>query len=249
MEQLLKLEHVSKSFGDKEVLKDISFHINKSEILGIIGESGSGKSTLAKLITLQFPLNKGSITFMGKDITSLDKMSLKEYYKEVQMIYQQARTSFNPRLTIGYSLGEGVQNLLGITDKDKNREMVLAALNEVNLPASYYDKKPQDMSGGECQRAAIARALLVKPKMLICDEATSDLDVSVQANIIHLLMDLKEKYEMAIFFITHDLALTSCFCDRAVILKNGVIAEELKASEIACSTHPYTRELLDAMLG
>lgn len=249
MSVLIKCDNLTKSFGNTEALKKVSFDIFKQETLGVIGESGSGKSTLARILSLQTKYNSGSVSYEGRELKEIGQSDKKNYYKKVQMIYQNASGSFNPKMSLGNSLSIGVKNLLNITEKEEVEKRVIESLIEVGLNADYYHKKPNQCSGGECQRAAIARAILILPELLICDEATSNLDVSIQANIINLLDNLRNKYKMTILFISHDLALVSCFCERIVILESGNLVETIKAANLLDTKNPYTQTLLRANVG
>lgn len=244
MEEILKVENLSKSFYSnnevKKVLKDINFSLRRGEILGIIGESGSGKSTLLRLISNQIPKDSGTIKIFGKDYKDYGK----EIYKSMQMIFQDARSSFNPRCKIGRAFNI-TKKYLKLDNAFDNKQL----LKMVGLKEEYEDKFPKELSGGECQRAAIARAFSVKPKFLLCDEITSALDVCAQAKIIDLLIDLCEEYSTGVLFVSHDLALVSSFCSRILILKHGEIVEYGDTKSIIKSpSHPYTVDLLEHML-
>lgn len=249
---LLKLDGISMEFKRKggilKALDNVTFELRENEVLGIIGESGSGKSTVARVIIGLHRATEGRVIFQGKDVTDLTKTERQRMYSDLQMVFQNPIKSFNPRRKIGASISECLCHLCaysrGTTD-DKVKDL----LEDVGLKAEYADKYPHEMSGGECQRAAIARAMAVCPKILICDEATSALDVSAQARIINLLMELKDKYNMSIIFISHDLPLVSTITDRIIIMDGGKIVEEGSAEEVICSPKTdYTRELLDAVL-
>lgn len=214
-EFVLEVKNLCLKYAKKEILKDINFNIKKGEVVGLFGRSGSGKSSIANAITLMSKPSSGEIWVNGEMI--YPELKCKNLYKNVQIIYQDALNSFNPKFSIGRFLKESLRNLLGI----KNNKFIFKMLKKVALKQDAFYANPCELSGGECQRASIARALLVKPKLLICDEATSSLDVSVQAQIVHLLSDLKGQISM--LFISHDLALMQGICDRILLIENGEI--------------------------
>lgn len=218
-EFVLEVKNLCLKYGKKEILKDITFSIKKGEIVGLLGQSGSGKSTIANAITLLCLPCGGEIWVNGEMI--YPKMQCKNLYKNVQIIYQDAQNSFNPKFSIGFFLKEIVRNLLGV----KNTAAIFEMLKKVKLNKGIFKAYPKELSGGECQRCAIARALLAKPKLLICDEATSNLDVGVQASIIDLISDLKGQISM--LFISHDLALMQGICDKILFIEDGKITKML----------------------
>ena len=236
---ILEVKHVKKSFGTKKVLNDINFTLNAGECLGIVGLSGCGKSTLAKIIARLIPCDFGEIFLCGEDITHATGNA---FYKNVQMIFQTPEDSFNPRRTLGKSIAEPIKNFLD----DKNlRGRVENFLAEVGLPKNYYERYPREVSGGECQRAAIARAISVSPKLLICDEATSALDVTIQAQIVKLLRRFCTEKNIACLFITHDLALLPELADKVIVLHEGKIVEEGTPEKIIKEPKsPFTRQLM-----
>ena len=249
---LLRFDNVSMHFDDAagrvQAIDSISFSLAQRELLGIVGESGSGKSTVAKLLTgLHLPTS-GSILLDGKDITHTRGKERRALYTRIQMVFQDASGSFNPRRTIGAMIGETICRLCTPDERDTKRR-VAELLAEVGLPAAYADRYPHEMSGGECQRAAIARAMAVHPEILICDEATSALDVSVQAKIIALLLHLQREHGMSLLFISHDLPLVSSIADRVLIMQNGRIVEQGETSRVLREPNEdYTRNLLRAAL-
>lgn len=251
MEEILVCENLTMTFDDGEyivhALKNVSFSLRKNEVLGIIGESGSGKSTIAKLITGLYQPTGGNIFLGGRSIVRLKRQAQKEVYTKVQMVFQDAVGSFNPRRKIGESISDTLCRLCGENKHTAGKETALL-LDDVGLPGDYAEKYPHELSGGECQRAAIARAMSVHPEILICDEATSALDVSAQAKIVELLMHLRRIHTVSILFITHDLPLVSNISDRILIMDEGELVEEGSTEEVI--TRPktvYTRRLLDAV--
>ena len=252
LQDLLRFENVSMHFDDAagrtQAVDRISFSLAQRELLGIVGESGSGKSTVAKLLTGLHTPTGGNILLAGKDITRAGGKERRTLYTRIQMVFQDAPGSFNPRRTIGAMIGETICRLCTPDEHDTKRR-VAQLLTEVGLPAAYADRYPHEMSGGECQRAAIARAMAVHPEILVCDEATSALDVSVQAKIIALLLHLQQEHGMSLLFISHDLPLVSSIADRVLIMQNGRIVEQGATSRVLREpSEEYTRNLLRAAL-
>lgn len=248
---ILEVHHLKKSFttGKKSftAVEDISFSLKTGEVLGIVGESGSGKSTVAKMITHLTEPTAGEIFLMEKNITHARGKNLREIYREMQMVFQTPAESFDPRCTLGDGIGESLRNM-GISKKE-TRNRVEKLLLTCGLTPEYADRYPHQVSGGECQRAAIARALAVEPKILICDEATSALDVTVQKQIMELLQKLKKENQLSFLFICHDLALVQLFCDRVIVMHDGHVEEEGTPEEII--EHPkteYTEQLIRSVL-
>lgn len=251
MDNILEVKNLNCIFnkGKKtqvNALKDVSFELQSGECLGIIGESGSGKSTTARIITRLVKSSDGDIVIDGRQFNDI---SNKELYKMIQMVFQTPTESFNPRLKLGVGVGESLRNK-GLS-KSETRHEVERLLVECGLPKEYYDKYPYEVSGGECQRAAIARALVSEPKILICDEATSSLDVTVQKEIIALLNSIREKKgkDISIIFISHDIALVQHFCDRVVVMNRGEVVEQGNVDEIIMNPkEEYTKKLIDSVL-
>ena len=248
---ILEAQHLKKVFisGKKSMtaVDDVSFELRQGECLGIVGESGSGKSTIVKMITHLQSITEGNVILRGKDITNVKGKELREVYKDIQMVFQMPMESFDPRRTLGDGIGESLRNM-GLSRKE-TRERVEKLLERCGLDKEYADRYPHQVSGGQCQRAAIARALAVEPSVLICDEATSALDVTVQKQILKLLMELKQKENFSFLLICHDLALVQAFCDRVLVLYHGETVESGTPDEII--NHPkmdYTKKLIDSVL-
>ena len=248
---ILEAQHLKKVFisGKKSMtaVDDVSFELRQGECLGIVGESGSGKSTIVKMITHLQSITEGNVILKGKDITNVKGKELREVYKDIQMVFQMPMESFDPRRTLGDVIGESLRNM-GLSRKE-TRERVEKLLERCGLDKEYADRYPHQVSGGQCQRAAIARALAVEPSVLICDEATSALDVTVQKQILKLLMELKQKENFSFLLICHDLALVQAFCDRVLVLYHGETVESGTPDEII--NHPkmdYTKKLIDSVL-
>jgi len=234
--------------GRVQAIDGISFSLARRELLGIVGESGSGKSTIAKLLTGLHTATGGSILLDGRDITRARGKERRSLYTRMQMVFQDAVGSFNPRRTIGAMIGETICRLC-TPDARTTAQRVGELLTEVGLPTSYATRYPHEMSGGECQRAAIARAMAVHPEILVCDEATSALDVSVQAKIIALLLHLQREHGMSLLFISHDLPLVSSIADRVLIMQNGRIVEQGEPQTFfSAPKEERTREFLRNML-
>ena len=250
-EIILKADHLKKIFvsGKKSTtaVDDVSFELMRGECLGIVGESGSGKSTIARMLTHLESVTEGQIFLKGKDITHIRGRALREIYQDMQMVFQMPMESFDPRCTLGDGIGESLRNM-GIT-RAETRKRVENLLERCGLDKEYADRYPHQVSGGQCQRAAIARALAVSPEILICDEATSALDVTVQKQILDLLTELKQKENLSFLLICHDLALVQEFCDRVLVLYHGKTVECGTPDEII--NYPkmeYTKKLIDSVL-
>ena len=244
---ILKVENLKKVYiKDKNeftAVNNVDLNIKEGECVGLVGESGCGKSSIARMITNLERHSGGDIFINGINMQEFNKK--KELYKQVQMIFQNPLDSFNPRIKLGNSIGEIKVNL-GYNKREIKKE-VIELLEKVGLSEDYYYRYPKEVSGGQCQRAAIARALLIKPKLLICDEPTSALDVSVQGQIINLLNEIKEKTKTSFLFISHDLALVQNFCDKIYVMYEGEIVEKGTRDQIInFPTHPYTKLLLSS---
>ena len=239
--KILEVKHIEKSFNDKQILKDVSFSLNFGECLGIVGRSGCGKSTLVKIISKFIDPDSGEIIFDGENITN--SSVLRKIYKKMQMIFQNPEESFNPRQTLGWSIGEPLRNHK-INDIDKKIKNLLF---EVGLTEEYKNRYPHEVSGGQCQRAAIARAISLSPKLLICDEATSALDIKNQQQITLLLQKLCKEKKIAMIFITHDLSIVKKIADRVIVMHDGQIVEEGTTENlINAPKSKFTQELIDA---
>lgn len=248
---ILKADHLKKVFisGKKSMtaVDDVSFELERGECLGIVGESGSGKSTIAKMITHLEDITDGQIFLKEKDITRAKGKELREIYQIIQMVFQMPMESFDPRCTLGNGIGESLRNM-GI-NREETRKRVENLLERCGLSKEYADRYPHQVSGGQCQRAAIARALAVSPEILICDEATSALDVTVQKQILELLTELKQKENLSFILICHDLALVQAFCDKVLVLYQGKTVEYGTPDDVI--NHPkmdYTKNLIDSVL-
>ncbi|SCZ81020.1 ABC transporter ATP-binding protein [Pseudobutyrivibrio xylanivorans] len=252
MEEMITVKNVSKNFinrgsADTLAVKDISFTLERGETLGIVGESGSGKSTVARLITGLISPTSGEIRICDNDIQKQRCEDPLGLYSNIQMVFQNPVESFNPRKTLGYGIDESLRNR-GISPSAA-ATIVAQLLEKVGLTPDFSTKYPHQVSGGQCQRAAIARALAVEPRILICDEATSALDVTVQKQIIELLDELRRTRDLSIIFICHNLALVQSFCDRVIVLYDGEIVEQGKPDDIINNPQAeYTKLLVDSIL-
>ena len=249
---ILDVKNLTKTFKKNNTVftavDNVNFQLDKKECLGIVGESGSGKSTIAKMLVKLLEPDNGEINFLGKDLVTINNLELRKTRKDIQLIFQNPMDSFNPRKKLKTSVGAGLKYTLGLNKKEID-EKVDEALNLVGLKSEYKDRHINKISGGECQRAAIARSIIIEPKLLICDEITSALDVSVQAQIIELLVQLREKMDMSYIFITHDLTLARYLCDRILVMYKGNEVESGNAKDIFENPmHPYTKLLLSCIM-
>lgn len=250
MQEILKVSSIKKTFsknGKKNiVLDDISFTVKKGQCIGIVGESGCGKSTIAKIILGLLNFDEGEISLEGNKLNPKNKIRLKEIQGKIQMVFQMPTESFNPRIKIGKSIKESMKKTLTSTEKEAKLKKLF---NECNLSYDLLDRYPKEVSGGQCQRAAIARALGSDPQLLICDEATSALDVTIQYNIMKLLKNIQKNREMAILFICHDIALVQRFCDYVLVMDKGKIIEEGTPNEIIFNPRQiFTKKLISSVI-
>ena len=254
MEPILTVENLTKVFSrpgqtDFTAVNSISFDLFPGECLAIIGESGSGKTTAVNMISRLIDVSSGQITLNGQDITHLRGKNLHQVYKTMQMVFQTPADSFDPRRTLGDGIGESLRNA-GVS-RTETRERVGELLKKCGLSPEFASRYPHQVSGGQCQRAAIARALAIEPKLLICDEATSALDVTVQKEIIELLNALRSQQgrNLSILFICHDISLVQQFADRVLVMYRGNIVEEGTPDEVIRTPQDhYTKRLIDSVL-
>jgi peptide/nickel transport system ATP-binding protein len=257
---VLEIQTIGKKFSSRNgllnkkktniALEGVSFFVYPGETLGIVGESGSGKTTMARVILALIPPTTGKIFFQGNDITNLSSGKLKKFRKSIQIIFQDPYSSLNPRISVGETILEPMKIHGLITNNKSGKERVVSLLEQVGMNKDHYERYPHELSGGQRQRICIARALAIEPALIICDEAVSALDVSVQAQVLNLLNDLKKQFTLTYIFISHDLSVVKYMSDRIIVLKNGKIVESGEADRIY--EHPeteYTRELLTAIPG
>ena len=251
-EPILQISDLTKVFKRKgqpdfTAVDGATLSVMPGECVALVGGSGSGKSTIAQMVARLIDPTSGTIILNGHDVTSVKGAALRAMAKDVQMVFQNPMSSFDPRRTLGHGIAESLRNFG--TGKTEAHDRAAELLVRCGLPADFADRYPREVSGGQCQRAAIARALAPDPPLIILDEATSALDVTVQARIVELLDDIRQERKAAYLFICHDLALVQGFCDRVYVMQTGHIVEEGPAAAVTTSPqHPYTRQLLDAVL-
>ena len=237
-------------FGPKRqvhAVEDVSFTIRKGEVLGLVGESGSGKTTVGRMVMGLIPPTAGAIVFDGQDIAGLNRAAMLPYRQRIQMVFQDPFASLNPRRKVGDLIAEGME-IHRIGTRAEQRAEVARLLDIVGLPADAADRFPHEFSGGQRQRIGIARALAVKPDMLVADEPVSALDVSVQAQVLNLLRDLQDEFGLAYVFISHDLGVVRFMADEVLVMKDGAVVEQAATRELlAAPRQDYTRRLLAAV--
>ena len=258
-EIILEVSQLSKHFHFREgllrksefkALKNASFKLAKGKTLGVVGESGSGKTTLALTLLRLTPASGGTALFNGRDLLALTPAEAMPFKRRIQIVFQNPYASLNPRFTAGQSLMEPMQVHAIGADERARADMAMELLRKTGLPQSAFFKYPHEFSGGQRQRIAIARCLTMQPEVLICDEAVSALDLSVQAQLLNLLQDLQDEFGMSYIFISHDLAVVRYMSDEVMVMKDGEIVERADADEIYRNPqHPYTRQLLAAVPG
>ncbi|MFB7475279.1 ABC transporter ATP-binding protein [Kitasatospora sp. NPDC056184] len=234
--------------GAVRAVDGVSFELAKGETLGIVGESGCGKSTLAKVLMHLETATSGQVLFKGEDITKLSGAGLKAVRRNIQMVFQDPYTSLNPRMTVGDIIGEPFEIHPEVAPKGDRRKAVQDLLDVVGLNPEYINRYPHQFSGGQRQRIGIARGLALKPEIIICDEPVSALDVSVQAQVINLLEQLQNDFQLSYMFIAHDLSIVRHISDRVGVMYLGTVVEIGTEEEIySHPTHPYTQALLSAV--
>jgi len=250
---LVRVEHMVVEFpiaggGKVHAVSDVSFDLVEGETLGIVGESGCGKSTTAKAVIQMPKPTSGDVMFRGTNLSELSRSEMREVRPDLQMIFQDPISSLNPRRTVKDIISEGLRiwGARGQWSEDRIEELMEA----VGIDPRFGERKPHQFSGGQCQRISIARALVLDPKVIICDEPVSALDVSVQAQILNLLEDMKARYGVSLMFISHDLSVVKNISDRVMVMYMGKVCEVAGADDLfARPTHPYTRALMAAIPG
>jgi peptide/nickel transport system ATP-binding protein len=263
---LLDVQHLSQQYalpkaslfakaGHIQALNDVSFQLAAGKSMGIVGESGSGKSTLARLVMALEKPTQGKVLFKGQDLNALPQDALRRARSDFQMVFQDPYGSLDPRQKVLRIVSEPLSSTLNNPSRQALsaqdlKDRAAQALTEVGLRASDLDKYPHEFSGGQRQRIAIARALITRPSLIVADEPVSALDVSVQAQVLNLMMDLQERYGLSYLFVSHDLAVVNLMCDDVLVLQHGQLVEAGSADDIFLRPqHPYTQELLSANTG
>jgi oligopeptide/dipeptide ABC transporter ATP-binding protein len=255
---LVRIENLKKyfpvrrgTFGRKETyvkaVDDISFKINKGETLGLVGESGCGKTTTGRAILRLIEPTSGSVYFEGENLLELNKRDMKTIRQDMQIIFQDPYSALNPRMTVGTTITESLRiNKIG--DPKDYHDTVVELLNKVGLRDFHANRYPHEFSGGQLQRIGIARALILQPKFIVCDEPVSALDVSVQSQVLNILKDLQEEYKLTYLFIAHNLAVVEHISDRVAVMYLGKIVELADGNELYENPlHPYTQALMSAI--
>lgn len=249
IDPLLKVSNVAVEYGvgkrANKVLHDVSLEVGPGECLGLVGESGSGKSTLGKAILGLVPVASGNITFDGQNITHLKGKQRRALASDIQVVFQDPYGSLNPMMSVGDILAEPL-SVAGMSSKAA-RAVIGEMLERVNLPASVVDRYPNEFSGGQRQRIAIARALVRKPRLIICDEPVSALDLTTQATVLDLLIDIQRDTDVSYLFVTHDIGVVRRICHRVAVMYRGDIVEMGDSDTITSAPdHPYSQRLLAA---
>ncbi len=242
--------NTGKLFGSKERMNAVdgmSFYIKKGETYGLVGESGCGKSTSGRAIVGLSKTDSGSIFYEGTDLCSLSEKEFRPFRKEIQMVFQNTLSALNPRQRIG-SILEDILFIHGVKDREERRNQAVEVLRRVGLEKEYYFRFPHELSGGQVQRLGIASALVVQPKLIVCDEPVSALDVSIQAQILNMLKKLQKELKLSLLFISHDIGVVRFISDRVGVMYLGTLVEEAETEELFSNPlHPYTKMLISSI--
>lgn len=259
MDKILEVKKIKKSystgkgfFSQKKdfisAVDGVSFSIFSGDTLGLVGESGCGKSTLARIILGLIKPDSGKVLFKGKDIVSFSRREMKQARKNMQIVFQDPFNSLDPRFRVLPIILEGLVNFSERKNKKEWEAKAAAVLEEVGLSRDFFNRYPHELSGGQRQRVSIARALVLEPQLLVLDEPVSALDVSIQAQIINLLIDLQKRKNLSYLFIAHDLEIVKYLCNRVCVMRQGEISESGSSQEVFNNpSHPYTKKLLAAV--
>ncbi len=250
--KFISIENLSKTFhtnmGDVQAVSDVSFNLQKGSIVGLVGESGSGKTTLGRCILRLIEPSSGSVNLEGNNLLELSNKKLREIRKRMQIIFQDPFSSLNPRMRIKDIIAEGIKVHDKLSSENERFNRVAELMEEVGLQSDQMSRYPHEFSGGQRQRVGIARALAVNPEFIVADESVSALDVSVQAQILNLMLSLRDKHNLTILFIAHDLSVVEYLCDQVVVLYLGKVVESGNAKDVYSNPqHPYTKALMSAV--
>ena len=238
-------------FGEYTALKavdGISFDLKSGETLGVVGESGCGKSTLGRAVLQLVPVTAGAVSWLGSDLTQQDKAEIKKCRQELQIVFQDPLASLDPRMTAGDIIAEPLRNYFPQMSSDERKAKVQDIMAKVGLLLAMVNRYPHEFSGGQCQRIGIARAMILRPKLIVCDEPVSALDVSIRAQVINLLMDLQKTFNLSLIFISHDLAVVRHISHRVMVMYLGRVMELAERESLyRTPRHPYTQALLAAV--
>jgi peptide/nickel transport system ATP-binding protein len=245
MSAIYTAEHITKTFGGGKnavhAVRDVSFELEETQVTTIVGESGSGKSTIARMVLGLMPITAGRLVFQGKDVTNLSGRARTAYWRDVQAVFQDPFSAFNQFFTVGKLLARSTR----LVGREVGQQRLEESLGYVGMDLTVLDRYPHQLSGGQRQRVMIARALMMRPKLLIADEATSMLDASLRVNILNVLTDLRDELGMTILFITHDIGQACYLADRVLVMEHGVMVEQGTTDQVIFNPqHEYTKRLL-----
>ena len=249
---VIETKHLTKYFktqkGTLHAVEDLNITINQGETIGVVGESGCGKTTLGRVITRLEEATKGEVYLEGREILKLKGKEKKKIYHDIQMVFQDPYSSLNPRLSVGDIIADPLLTMGKKMSKKERGEQVREIMEKVGLPSRYYNQYPHELDGGRRQRVGLARALALNPKFIVCDEPVSALDVSIQAQILNLLMDLQDEHKLTYMFVTHNLFVVKHISHNIMVMYMGQVVEYADKEELfAHPAHPYTKALLAAI--